>query len=121
MAVPKRVRLQELYRRLAAAPFASTYEEARGQHSNILNEVEDALTGIPYDLSRWETDGRMYPPQDDNLRKVPGQPHVRRFRHFGHNTYIGDNGSIEITRLDGTVEFQKYGADGRGVWELDDE
>lgn len=118
MTVPKRERLQEFYRALAAEPFASTYEEARAQHANVLNAVEDALTGVPYDPSQWETDGRMYPPLDDNMKKVPGHPHVRRFRHVLHSTYIGENGSIEITRYDGTVEFRKSGSDGRGVWEL---
>ncbi|HZG44352.1 MAG TPA: XRE family transcriptional regulator, partial [Longimicrobium sp.] len=30
----------------------------------------------------------------------------------------GDNGSVLIARLDGTVELEKRGADGRGIWEL---
>jgi GT2 family glycosyltransferase len=120
MAVPKSVRLSEIWRRLAAAPAAQTAEEARIQLASIINAVEDDLTAIPFDLQSWETDGRIYPPQDDSRRRVPGHPSVSRFRSRKHNTYIGANGSISIARLDGTVEVEKRGADGRGIWELND-
>ena len=89
-----------------------------GQFSNILNHVEDEWTTIPCNPASWAEDGRLYPPQSDNARAVPGHPHVTRYRSLGHNTFVGANGSIEIRRVDGSIEFQKAGADGRYVWDL---
>jgi hypothetical protein len=117
MAVPKSLRLLEIWSRLADAPPAQTGSEVFAQLANIMNEVEDR-TGIPFEPRRWQTDGRMYPPQDDSWRSVPDHPQVRRFRSRAHNIYIGANGSISIVRLDDTVELAKPGADGRGVWDL---
>jgi hypothetical protein len=109
----------EAYRRLAATPDATTAEEALAQFSSILNEVEDELTAIPYDPENWQADGRLYPPQPDSARSVPGHPLVVRYRSRMHNTFIGANGSIEVQGIDGSVHFQKSGADGRSVWHLD--
>lgn len=114
----KGVRLTEAFRRLTEAPEAATAEEIWVQFSNILNQVEDEWTTIPYNPVNWAADGRLYPPQGDNARSVPGHPHVRRYRSLGHNTFVGSNGSIEIRQVDGTIEFQKAGSDGRYVWEL---
>jgi hypothetical protein len=121
MEVPKTERLAEFCRRLLSAPPAASRDEALTQLTNILNAVEDELTTIPYDPSRWLNDGRLYPPQPDSIREVPASPGVRRFRSRTHNTFIGGNGAMEIVRMDGTVELRKPGADGRGVWELDPE
>lgn len=119
MVVPKRDRLQEIYRRLAAAPVARSFAEMRSQLDGILNEVEDQLTGIPYEPDGWPTDGRLYPVQDDNVFAVADHPRVLLLRARRNHIYIGDNGSIEIKNAaSGTVEFTKPGADGRGTWEL---
>lgn len=62
----------------------------------------------------------MYPPQEDNLRDVPGHAGVQRFRSIGHNTFIASHGAIEIREVFGEiVVLQKPGADGRGVWEAE--
>lgn len=118
MDVPRRVRLREFFRRLREAPEASTYEEALMQIGNILTSVEDAMTEIPNNPASWQNDGRLYPPQLDSVRAVDGHARVRRLRSRAHNTYIGNNGSIEISAIDGSPPFQKPGSDGRGVWEL---
>jgi hypothetical protein len=121
MEVPKRERLDEFFRRLLAAPGAGTFEEVMKQLINILNAVEDELTGTPNDPANWQQDHRLYPPQPDAMRDVPEHPHVQRFRSRRHNVYVGDNGSVEIVALSGRVELRKPGLDGRGVWELDGE
>lgn len=119
MEVPKTQRLQEVYRRLADAPAARTFAEMRRQLDDILNEVEDQLTNIPYDPDRWVTDGRLYPVQDDNVYDVDGHPEVTLLRARRTGIYIGGNGAIEIRdAVSGAVHFSKPGADGRGVWEL---
>lgn len=118
MEIPKAERLKDFFRRLGDAPEATTFDEALAQITNILNEVENTLTSIPYDPDRWQTDGRMYPPLLDAIRDVQDHPAVKRFRSVRHNTFIGENGAIEIRSLDQTTLFAKNGADGRGVWEL---
>lgn len=115
--MPKRERLQEFYRRLGAAPAADSFEQAREQHAAILNGVEDEYIGSPFNPSGWAHDQRMYPPQDDSMTEVANDPPVWRFRSFAHYTYIGANGAIEMYAKDGTLEFRKNGADGRGVWD----
>ena len=118
-SISKEVRLAEFLRRLAKAPAAKTFEEAYGQVSNILNEVEDELTVIPNNPESWQSDGRLYPPQLDNARTVPNKDAIKRFRSLRHNTFIGQNGSIAIEVV-GTraVIFSKAGEDGRKVFDL---
>jgi hypothetical protein len=111
----KAERLREFLRRLGAAPASSSADEAFRQVCDILNAVEDEMTTIPHDPSRWMTDGRMYPPQADNARAVPGRPDVTRYRSRGHNTLIGDNGAIEIRSIAGSLILFKPGADGRVI------
>lgn len=119
MVVPKQERLKEVYRRLAAVPAARTFAEMRRQLNDVLNEVEDELTGIPYDPPCWATDGRLYPVQDDNAFHVEGHPRVTLLRARRNEIYIGDNGAIEIRNVSLRItEFSKPGEDGRGVWEL---
>jgi hypothetical protein len=109
----KAERFAEFLRRLGAAPSASDFDEAYNQLCDILNAVEDEMTSIPFDPANWQSDGRMYPPQMDNLKEVPGRPEVKRFRSLKHNTLIGDNGAIAIRELTGQTIFSKPGSDGR--------
>jgi len=111
----KTERFEEFLRRLSIAAPASSFDEAFQQLSDILNAVEDEMTSIPFDPANWQNDGRMYPPQRDGLRTVPGRSDVRRFRSKAHYTLIGDNGAIEIRDLSGQPIFAKPGADGRTV------
>jgi hypothetical protein len=115
-------RLQIFYGKLAASPPAASSEEALAQINETLNAVEDEFSGLPYDPPSWRIHPRMYGPQPDSEREVPGWPNVRRLRLRKHSAFIGLNGSIEI-RFDkpspraGQVEFSKEGSDGKGVWE----
>ena len=43
---------------------------------------------------------------------------MTRFRSRDHNTFIRDNGAIEIVGITkGQTEFKAPGTDGKGVWE----
>jgi hypothetical protein len=118
MMVGKEQRLRELIRRLQVAPPAASFDEARRLLATTLNTVEDEMSGVPLDLSRWQSDGRMYPPQDDSERPVPGQPAVRRYRSRRHNTFIGVNGALEIRTIEHEILLRKAGADGRFISDL---
>ncbi|WP_435011208.1 hypothetical protein P12x_002509 [Tundrisphaera lichenicola] len=109
---PKGTRLAEFYRRLQAAPAASSAAEAYQQVCDILNAVEDDLTGIPFDPSLWMTDGRMYPAQADSVRSVPGHPNLIRYASRGHDVVVASNGAIQIRVRGGSVAMDKPGADG---------
>ncbi len=111
----KAQRFAEFLRRLDALAPSSTFDEAYQQMSDVLNAVEDELTSIPFNPASWQNDGRMYPPQLDNLRAVAGRGDVKEFRSRGHKTLIGDNGAVEIRDLSGRSVFAKPGADGRTV------
>lgn len=117
--IPSRSRrLAEFFRRLTQRLPFSSGDEALSVLTSTLNEVEDELTGIPYNPERWATDDRLYPPLPDSRRSVPGRPDVARWRSKGHNTYIRDNGAIEIVAVpEGQLVFRAPGRDGRGVWD----
>jgi hypothetical protein len=107
----------EFVRRLAKLPPASTHDEARRQLEKTLNEVEDELSGVPFDPAHWRTDGRMYPPQDDSASDVDGYPNVTSYRSRGHETFIGSNGAFEIRDVaTNEVVVEKVGSDGKAVW-----
>jgi len=111
-------RLDEFFRRLAQRLPVSSAEDALAVLVSTLNEVEDELSGIPYNPESWAMDGRLYPPLPDSRRPVPGRPDLARWRSKAHNTYIRDNGALAIVRApDGVIVFEAPGQDGRGVWE----
>jgi hypothetical protein len=116
MSITKAQRLAEFLRRLRWAAPASNAEEAFELIARTLNAVEDELSGIPYDPFAWQTDGRLYPPQIDSQRVIPGREDVTRYRSRSHNTFIRKNGAIEIQALDGSVLLSKVGLDGESVW-----
>lgn len=115
----KAKRLQKFLQRLQAAPPASSADEAFDLLAETLNAVEDEFSGVPNRPELWETDGRMYPPQEDSNRKCPERPSLRKYRNKGHYDFIGLNGSIRIETLEAEVLLDKPGQDGRSAYELD--
>lgn len=111
----KEERFAEFLKRLVAVPTASSRQGAIELLSRTLNEVEDELTDIPFVPENYQTDGRMYPPREDSLREVPGREDVVRFRSRAHNTFIRENGALEIRDSTGKVIISKNSADGLGI------
>src|SRR6202035_4364666 len=113
VAATRRERLTEIYRRLELAAPAASGTDALDLIALTMNQVEDQMSGVPFNPENWRNDGRLYPPQPDNLHMVPGRPDLTRFRSLAHNTFIRSNGSFEIRTLEEDVEFAKLGADGQ--------
>ncbi|MEQ8966374.1 MAG: hypothetical protein RID91_11155 [Azospirillaceae bacterium] len=111
--MPKSERVAEFLRRLGDAPPASSHGEAFDLLADTLNRVEDEFTDVPFDPTRYLSDGRLYPPQADSSRSVDGRPDLTRYRSRGHNTWIGENGAIHVRTLNGTVLLDKPGAGGK--------
>jgi len=105
-------RLTEYYNRLRGQPASRTADEALGRVGRTLDEVEDALSGIPKKNPPPPPnmpDGRMYPPQADNIVRHADGSITARTR--GHDISIGRDGSITMTnRQTGKVDFQQPGA-----------
>jgi hypothetical protein len=115
MALTRSERLEIFLERLAAAPAAGSAEEALILLAATLNGVEDEFTTIPFDLSRSQSDGRMYPPLPDSARDISGRPEITRYRSRAHNTWITTSGAIRIENISGEELLDKAGADGRKV------
>jgi hypothetical protein len=105
--------------RLEAAAPASSADEALDLLGRTLSAIEDEHSGVEFNPTPWNDDGRMYPPQEDNRRTVPDRSSLRRYRSAKHNTFIGTNGSIQIQDLDRNVILDKPGRDGRKTHDLD--
>jgi hypothetical protein len=120
MPIPKRDRLALFVSTMKSLPLSSSMDERRTQLTATLNAIEDEHSGTPYNPETWLTDGRMYPPDDDYKRDVPGRPDLTRFRSRGHNTYFRNNGAVRIevvTTRDVVLDLP--GSDGRRVFDDD--
>lgn len=114
--LPKKERLKIFLERLDSAKAVGSADEALLLLRKTLNGVEDEFSGVIYDPELWKSDGRMYAPNEDNRRKADGP--FRRYRSRMHNTLVGENGSLKIIALDGSVLLDKAGDDGRRTDDL---
>lgn len=113
----KQERFTLFLERLAAAEAVGTHDEAFELIRETLDGVEDEFSGVASNPAAFQTDGRMYPPQTDSARSVPGHHGTIRYRSRAHNTFIGSNGAIRIetTGSNKTIVFEKPGANGEGL------
>jgi len=120
MDKPRTDRLAEFFRRLEAAPGATSMDAAIELLNKTLDAVEDEMTTIQNDPSDPRYDERMKGVDRLRLRDVSQHPCVKRHRHTAHVTFVATNGAIEIRYVKtDEVQFQKYGSDGRGVWDYE--
>ncbi|HEV8542596.1 MAG TPA: hypothetical protein VGR78_09405 [Verrucomicrobiae bacterium] len=84
-----------------------------------LTGVEDEFSGITSNPALWKSDGRMYPPQTDSRRTVPGRASLQRYRTVRRNTYFEENGAIRVETLEAKVLLDKAGLDGKKAFESD--
>ena len=98
------------------APAAVDRAAARSLIAEVLNRIEDAHSGAPYDPPNWMTDGRMYPPDDDFEQPSPIAG-AALFHSLRHRIWIADNGAIRIEvrrgQDSGRIELDKAGVDGK--------
>jgi hypothetical protein len=88
-------RLCLCFERLNAAPAAANYPENRELLTAIWNRVEDEHSGVPYNPDNWSSDGRMYPPSEDQ-RQPMIEEHKVVFHSRGHRITFFHNGRIII-------------------------
>lgn len=114
--IPRKAeRLQEYFRRLSNATPAASFDQGYQMLCEIMTRVENELTGLPDDPTRWKEIDRMFPPGMDCMRSIPDSA-VKAFDHLRHVTYIASNGAIEIRkRRSIETKFSKRGSDGRSV------
>jgi hypothetical protein len=120
LSAEKHVRLGEILQRLRkAAPFGKAFD-ARLALEEIINDVEDEMSGIPADpnaATAVVADGRIYPPHD-RFQISSGNADIVTFRQKGHRTSFGKNGSILIVSAVGATVLDLPGVDQRTVTDL---
>lgn len=113
---PKYLRLAEILKRLHTAPACATDREVLSLVADVMNTVEDELSGLPYDpvdATMLRLSERMYPPLDDS--EIPSMlPDVRCYRTLGHEVLVSATGALLIRRRNG-VELSKPGTDGKEI------
>ena len=110
----KAERIELIFEAIGAAPCCNSADEVLDLIKREMNAVEDAHSGVPENPENWQTDGRLYPPQEDHRRGDPA-PGLRRYRSKGHVSLISDDGALKILALDQTVVFQKKSCSGSEV------
>ena len=100
-------RLAIVYQRLGQAPVANTAEEALALICTVLETVEAEFCPVPKaDPPPMTFDGRMYPPQQDNMQRQSDGS--LRIKTRGHRIVIAPDGGFTIYR-GRVVEFHKRG------------
>ena len=121
-SVTKGERLLVYFTRMSNSQPATSHDEAM-LLLEMLNEIENELSEIPYDPDEPGTDGRMYPPNAMFRYKLWERSGVQCYRQAGHATFVADNGAIEICKrvgiILGQIIFEKPGRNDRKVSDYD--
>lgn len=119
MPASKAERLKAILIQLEVAGPFSDGVSARDALAEIMERVEDQMSGVPSNPNSVTapTDGRMYPP-DDRFEISSGSSNVRTFKHVRHRTSIGKNGAVMITLPSGEILFNKPGLNGKTIDDL---
>lgn len=94
----KKERLSIIFESLKAAPRPSNFDEAWKLLQGTFNEIEDRLSGVPFNPSDWKNDGRLYPPEFDSEKQCAVKG-VRMFRARRHRIFIASNGAVRIASV----------------------
>src|SRR5437764_464296 len=95
-------RLEEFYRRLAAAEPAATAEAALELVCRLIEEVEDELCPLPREFPPPVVfSGRMYAPQRDRMKRTVDGSIVATARR--HRISCARDGAIEISLVQGNA------------------
>jgi RHS repeat-associated protein len=103
-------RLKKVFDGISEAPSAKSADEAMAQMNRILEEIEDAHSGVPKQPDPGLTaTPRMYPPQADNI--VKGADGSITATSRGHVTVYSPNGGVTVKdRVTGATVFHKPGS-----------
>jgi hypothetical protein len=114
--VDRAERISELLRRLTDAPSCATAEEAMTLLETTLNDVENQMSGVPFNPNYPMDDGRMYAPREDARREVEGHPDLLRYRSRKHNIYVSKDGALRIEEVrERLCLLNKPGQSGRTI------
>lgn len=125
----KKDRLGQIFNQLTGSKPASTADEASRMVTDAFNRVEESY-GIP-------NKDRMEAYSLDECNKMMyGDHSVRYINYDKHTVFYGDNGSVDVRRINGDNpptdktlrenptfpqdmprSFEKPGADGKNVWD----
>jgi hypothetical protein len=102
-------RLTEFFRRLEAAPPAASAQEGLDLVCRLIEEVEDELCPLPRECPPpLHLSGRMYPPQEDRVKRVRSGAIKADTRQ--HRIFCRPGGAILIFHLrTRSFVFQKQG------------
>ncbi len=105
--LPVRERIAIFYSRLEKAPSCRNADEALALIIATLDEVEDEFSGVEKSVHPERAfDGRMYPPQADNIKLLADGGKIARTRN--HRIVLSQSGSISIFQVaTGNREFFK--------------
>jgi hypothetical protein len=101
--------LSIFYERLGNLPAPTSADEAFGQLSSTLTQVEDEFSGVVENPNPGlKPDGRMYPPRADNITRTPeGGINAKT---FGNLIEIDPDGATRIlSRRSGDVVYSREG------------
>jgi len=105
--------LEIILARLSDAQPCRTKDEAYALLTEIITRVDDELSGAANAPHLWESDGRLYPPQEDMAKRSEKWVGAVEYRNVRHLTVFSENGAIKIFEMPQRIcIFSKPDAEG---------